>query len=255
MSQLELSKPEPQDRFEPQNRFPDCVCMKLHSAPTQLEESASPILTPTSRSQATSSQEIALKLTIRFSKQEIKIEKARSSVWFGLKRGELKLKIENGKIPLEKMGLTAPFTVEFEQEVQREKGSGIEANLAAVSSLKGSQSNKESTKAKYKTYQFYTKGTETDPVWVFEAKTEEQILIGQLTEGRLGTVEVTAKPCNVKATFEVRGQRDLYLIESEGLLGAKNLNRNPTAMLTREFFLRFIESKLQSYLSRVEVHL
>lgn len=238
-------------QLEPLNQFPDCVFMKLHTL-TQ-PEALPPILISASKQQNTTTKNIDLKLTIRFGEQEIKAPGG--CVRFGLKRGNLKLGLENCKIPLETMGLIARFENEIELEVQQENGKEAEVHAAAASSMKFKGTNKKSTKSKYRTCQCHTQGTEIEPVWVFQAKTEEPILKGQITEERLGKVEIITKPCAVKAKFEVRGQRDLYLSESEGLFGAKNLSRNRTALFTRHFFLQFIESKLQPYLSQVEVRL
>ena len=239
------------------NKFPNCVLMKLHSTLIQTQELQSSviILNHTSQTIGSATEQIDLKLTIRFGEEEIRVLK--SKVRFGVKRGELKLELENSRIPLEKMGLTAKFEPGVEVEVHQEKGGetqgsasiGIKSDLSTT--IKGS--TKTGRKAKYKDYQVFTKGTEEKPVWVFEVKTNELMLQGQLSEEKLGTVEITAQPCRVVATFEVRGQTDLNLTESEGLFSAKNLSRNRTALLTREFFLRSIAPKLQPYLSRVEV--
>lgn len=242
---------------EPDNKFPSCVSMKLHSTPIQPEELQSSIIIPnrTSQTIGSATEQIDLRLTIRFGEGEITV--LGSNVRFGLKRGELKLKLENSRIPLEKMGLTAKFEPSVEVEMHQEKGRetqgsasiGIKSDLSAT--IKGS--TKTGTKAKYKVCQVFTRGTEEEPVWVFEVKTNELMLWGQLNEEKLGTVEITAQPCRVEATFEVRGQRDLNLTESEGLLSARNLSRNRTALVTRELFLRSIAPQLQPYLSRVEV--
>jgi hypothetical protein len=56
----------------------------------------------------------------------------------------------------------------------------------------------------------------------------------------------------IEATFEVRGQQDIFLAEAEGLWD-KNLGRNKLAVLERELFLRFIAPKLKPYLSFTEV--
>ncbi len=232
------------------NLFPNCVFIKLHSEPIQ-PESAISLIVSTAPLQQVSVKEFELKLTIRFGEQEIQVPGGR--VCFGLKRGELKLKLENGLIPLEKTKLIARLETEIEFEEQQEKGKESEASIAIAAGIKTKDSDKTIVKGKYKAYPISTKGTEEEPVWVFETKTKEPILRGQLTQESLGVVQVNSSPCLIRAIFKIRGQCDLYLIESEGLLKAKSLSRNKTALLTREYFLRFIAPKLQPYISQVEV--
>ena len=64
-------------------------------------------------------------------------------------------------------------------------------------------------------------------------------------------VEIDARPCDVEASFTARGQRDIALTEG-WVLWAKDIVRNKTALLEREFYLRYIAPKLQPCLSRVE---
>ena len=85
-----------------------------------------------------------------------------------------------------------------------------------------------------------------------QASREHLILLGQLTKEAICILEVTGTPCSLTATFCIQNQSDIYLFDSSGLIAGKNLSRNKTAWLTREFFLRFIAPKLQPYLSRVE---
>ncbi len=245
----------PTSRVEPANRFPDCVFMKLHNEPLD-EKRRSPLVTIFTQYQSDNRRKVDLKLTIRFGRHEIKTPKLGSSVQFGLRGGELKLKLENGEMPLETMGLKSEFATEIEIETGRETGREIEAHLAMSGGLKDKGTSKQSDKVKRKVYQCRTRGDETNPIWVFEAKTGEQgILEGQLTQERLGIVEIADEICYVKATFQIRMQSDLYLIESGGLLGASNLSRNKSAFIERAFFQQFVERKLQPHLSQVEMQL
>lgn len=239
------------DQLKIENRLPDCVLMKLHSTSAQQEQVTSLILSTLSKPLAISSGEINLKLTIRFYKQKISVPGGQ--VEFGLKRGELKLSLENGTMPLEKVLLKSRLVPEIEVECQQENTGEIEANIAIAPALKNRDSYKTAMKSKYLANQVSTRGTEEEPVWVFECKTNESFLVGQLTEEPLGMIHIKSAPCRVKATFEVRGQRDLFLIESEGLFKAKKLSRNKTAWLTIEFLRRFIEPNLKPYLSQVDI--
>ena len=290
--------------FNVENRFSDCVFMKLHSTPVQAEEWINPSSLSTVQGSNISTVQspnilgsvfadltitpaqaegwinwinpsslslplvlvpnpprtdlVDLKLTIRFGQQEIKIGSL-GSVWFGLRRGELKLTLKTGMIPLEKMGLTAQFETEYELEEQHEKGMESGATLGVSTgisisispSIATKDTSKESSKVKSKVFQVCTTGTEENPKWVFESKIHKSGLEGQLTEAPLGIVEVWTSPCNFEAIFTVSRQRDIVLTEGSLLL-TKDIVRNKSAHLEREFYLRYIASKLQPCLSRIE---
>lgn len=217
--------------------------MRLHSAPVEPEQQPFAI----AQAPDETTKEVSLQLTIRFSKCTIGVPGGK--VEFRIRRGELDLKLTNGKIPLEKMGLTTPFELRTEVEEQQETGHEAEANIAEALSAKVKTASKTAIKTKSIHSPVENRGTEEHPVWEFSM---EPHLIGKLTKESLGTVERNGQPCSVEATFVVRSQTDIQLLDATGLLKAKNLSRNKTAWLTREFFLRLIEPKLQPYLSRVE---
>jgi len=244
----------PVSQFKAENRFPDCILMKLHSTPAQAEESTNPFPpSPLSVSNPSRPDLVDLKVTIRFGQEEIKIKRLEQfgRAWFSLRRGELKLTLKTGKIPLEKMGLTASFQIEYELEEQREEGMESGSTIGVSSSIATKGISRESSKVKSKVSQVRTIGTEKAPGWVFESKIDKLGLTGQLTEVHLGMVETEASPCDFEAIFTVRGQQDIVLTEGSLLL-AKDIVRNKSALLEREFFLRYIAQKLQPYLSRIE---
>jgi len=237
-------------QLQTENRFPDCVLMKLHCVPVELEQPeqvTTLILSPDARSTTTTTKTISLKLTIRFAKQTI--NSPGGQVTFGLKRGELDLKLINGRIPLEKMGLVATFELELEVEEQQEQGREAEANIAVAGGVKTKDASKSTIKTKSTRSRVAHRGTEENPIWEFSMA---PTLSGRLAEQPLGTIELNGLPCSVEATFSVRSQSDIELFDVAGLLKAKNLSRNKTAWATREFFLRFIAPKLQPHISRVE---
>lgn len=240
-------------QVESENRFSDCVFMKLHSVPISTEAKSSILLLKSITDWKTGScNQIELRLTIRFGEQEIKV--VGGHVWFGIKRGELKLKLENGKMPLESLALTPVFETVIELEVQNEESSETEGSTSVSVtggvSARTKGSRKTATKAKYRDYQVTSRGSEIDPVWIFEAKTTPT-LSGKLDKELLGVLQLTEKPARVVSVFEIRGQMDLHLTQAGGLW-TKDISRNKSALLEREIFLRTIAPKLQPYLSRME---
>jgi hypothetical protein len=243
---------------EPENKFQNCVFIKLHTIDSQRKEGFGGIFR-FPRRLGTTTVDVDLELTIRFGVHEIEVPGGRVRV--GIKRGKLKLRLENGKMPLEKMLMTGELKTSTEVEEQNEIGGETEGSTSIGGPTfgkllgKSKKSSKKSEKSKYVINQVFTQGTEEKPVWIFEAPINECMLKGQLSKGKLGSVEIYNKPCLIEATFEVKGSRDLYLGDVEGLLKAKDLSRNKTALLTTEFLLRWIAPSLQPYLSRVEVEL
>lgn len=198
---------------------------------------------------------INLKLTIRFGKQTITYPGG--TVQFGLKRGELTLRIGNGRMPLEKVQLKADFTKALEVEDQREQGRESEAAIAVAPGLKTKDASRRTIKTKQFVSQVHNRGTEEQPIWEFTAHPSQEppILLGQLTEEPLGTVEGEETPCSCTATFSVRNQSDLHLFDMSGLISTKDLSRNRLAWIERVFFLHFIAPKLQPHLSQVKGNL
>ena len=249
----------PPRQLQTENRVPDCVFMKLHPAPVQ--SAASPLGFQVAESPPVpSTDQIDLKLTIRFNKVTMKYPGG--TIEFGLKRGEFTLQLENGRIPLEKVALKAEFAKALEVEEQSEKGRGSELSLSGGSGMmpsmganfKMADTDKVAHKTKQIVPQITNRGTEEQPVWEFkvQAGSKDLILLGQLTEEAIGTLEVTKTPCSCTATFTIRNQSDLHLFDASGLISGKNLSRNKLAWIERELFLRFIAPKLQPHLSRVE---
>ena len=240
-------------QLKSENRVPDCVFMKLHSEPVQPAKAAVlwfQLVEPASTTLPI--EQFDLKLTIRFNKATIKCPGG--MIEFGLKRGELTLQLENGKIPLEKVALKAEFVKALEVEEQEEQGLEREVTVAMTGGVKGKDASKATSKIKRLVSQVHNRGIEEQPSWEFrvQASREHLILLGQLTEEAIGTLEVTGDPCSLIATFCVQNQSDIHLFNSSGLISGKNLSRNKTAWAARELFLRFIAPKLQPYLSRVE---
>jgi hypothetical protein len=225
------------------NKFPDFVYLKLSAHPLEQPSLLGSISSPTK------DQLVDLKLTLRFGTQTFHVPGGYVRV--RLKRGEIKLSLKNGKIPLEKMGLVAPFETTVEVEQQQTKGSELEATVAAGGSIKTKDASQQTTKVKSQASKIRNRGTENEPIWEFEANfIESPYLIGQLTDSSLGEIEINSQPCNLQAFFTVNSQKDLHL-EGEGLW-PKELSRNKLAVLERAFFNRFIAPKLQPYLSQVE---
>lgn len=243
--------PEP-PATEPENRFPDCLYIKLSGTPVEAAASIQPeLLLPKPAPKSHTVEQIDLYLTIRFG--EHKQQLTGGSVTFGLKGGELKFQLDNCRVPIEKIALSDEFEVGIETQQQEEtisqkQGSSTIA-LNPTVALGNMESEKIAKTYKTKDYQVRTKGTETAPVWEFIAKANP-CLQGLLKEAKLATIKVIDKPCGVKATFEVDVQ-NVYLTDA-WWMSEKNVIKLISSIRDRGVSKLFLERKLKPYLSRVE---
>jgi hypothetical protein len=228
--------------------------MKLEGIPVHPEKQDSFNL----RLNLAATDQINLYVTLQFNEQQESLFAGR--IKFGLTGGQLRLKLENAEIPLECRKLDGSVQLCFTDEKQQQRGSEnqTEVEAASVESQPRGKANVGTKKTQERTGKFQctscqitTKGSEENPVWVFELETGKPILKGLLENVKLGTLKVMRKPCRVEVTFEVL-PRDVYLTEVEGLL-PKNISKKRRAVLERAIARCLVEQKFKPYLSRQEL--
>jgi hypothetical protein len=205
-------------------------------------------------------EQIDLILNIYFGEHQEEIHYGSGNVTFGLKRGELKIELINGEVPLKNIQLKAEFQTVVETEVQEEKGGerqiGVQGALKTAGINAGSKTaKKKSVKVKTLEYQVRTGGgTPNEPSWIFEVKTSRQILEGLLQKTDLATIDVKSKPCRLVATFTLRKTEDICITNGE-LLWSKNITKKKIAVIERTIARRWLNEILNQkpYLSRVEL--
>jgi hypothetical protein len=238
---------------EPENKCPDCIFVKLEGKqiPRRFKLNFR-------QPERAATQQISLKLLISFNAQWESLKIGR--IKFGLKGGELKLRLENCKMYYEDCKLHAPLDISIQQERQEQKSSksrvGIEptwsdGQLGGKINFDTENTNGRTDTFKVNAYQVSQKGSEENPTWVFEVETGEPFLKGRLAGTELGLVTVERKPCSIKATFEV-SQRDIHIVEAEDpwLI---NLIPEKRTVLDIIFAKKLLEHKLTPYLSRAEL--
>jgi hypothetical protein len=200
--------------------------------------------------------QVDLVFNINFGEHQEPLE--RGHVRFGLKRGELKVTLTNGEVPLKNIKLNDVFETVVEKEVDVEKGRESQAvgnlgiNLGASGTSK--ESNKTTDKIKYKEYQVRATGNLTEPIWIFEVKTDKEILQGLLQNAPLATIDVTAKPCKLVVTFNVTRPEHICITDG-AYLGANSITKKKTAIIERGIIHRLLEGRIKEkpYLSQVEL--
>jgi len=206
-------------------------------------------------------KQVDLLLTINFNEQWQDLRVGR--VKFGLRGGELRLEIANGRIPYDARELASslPFTIkkEREEKASRKAQTGTKASGSlslpftsskAAAETRSTQEQLAETTDRFQLTdcQMTTKGAEDHPAWVFAVKTGETVLKGLLKQAKLGTLEIDAQPCQIDATFTLSKQ-DICLTSVDGIWPA-DINHNKRAWIERRIVLWMLESKLKPYLSR-----
>lgn len=178
----------------------------------------------------------------------------------GLKKGKLKVKLNNGAVPLANIKLDTIFQTEVEIDCERgnvtEKKGEVHAEPISIA-LVVNKTNIRTNRQRFTTkeYKVSSGGGSRDPYWDFEAKFED-FLAGLSQNTELATVNVEEKPCSLTATFEVENIEDICLTKGSFLWG-KNINMTKIrrAAIERGITKSFIKELLQekTYLSRVEL--
>jgi hypothetical protein len=203
---------------------------------------------------------IALFVTINFNEQWVDFTFGR--VKFGLQGGELRLKLENGKMPSElrnkdlKKLLERDLSVERQSGGEQERKSQVKGSLAPDLSKAGleavgedRQKDSRSDKFQLKMAQISHKGADDQPVWVFENKTGEPVLLGELADS-LGKMLIRDKDKSwgVEATFKPEMRQVVHT-------GLENLFKDDISGSKLKAFelgvaKLFLKHKTQPYLSR-----
>lgn len=222
----------------------------------------------------TETPQIDLYLTIHFNEQWEPLKEGR--IKFGLRGGELRLRLMGAEIPIESrhLGGSVELLLPRNQEPQREEiaptnnytpnSALIGGRIGEVLSLEEGvripplRTNKIFEAEPDKNHPFQgnichitKKVSEANPTWIFEEEIGKPVLKGFLHKVKLATLNVTAFPCRIQATFEVSG-RDICLTDAEGLWQS-DISRNKRAVLEQLTIRRVLEPKFKPYLSRVQL--
>jgi hypothetical protein len=207
---------------------------------------------------STDTQQIDLYLSVNFNAHWEPLLGGRFK--FGLTGGKLRLKLENGEMPLATRELSGLFDLCVQDVKQQQQDIENQSRVeTAVGESKPGVQNKPATEKTTKqiaqsqltSCQVSTEGSEANPTWLFGVKTGKPILKGLLKKAKLGTLNVTGQPWRVEATFEVSAP-DVHLTDAEDLWH-HDISPNKHAVLERKLILFLLETKLKRYLSWVQL--
>ena len=189
-------------------------------------------------------KQVNLQLTIQFNQQWVPLPSGRFK--FGLKAGELRLKLENGEISRTSGELGGSFS----QKESQTRAGIVQSVADATNENNAATVRTETPGGTGNSIQVTTKGSKENPAWVFQAESQP-VLQGLIQNAKLGTLNVSARPCRVAATFEV-SLRDVCLTDAEGLW-PPDISPNKRAVLDRAI-MHLLKSRSTPYLSRAELH-
>lgn len=228
--------------------------MKLQGIPVRIEKQGVFKL----KTKLAATDQIELYLTLQFNEQEEQLPGGR--IKFGLKGGVLRLRLENGTIPLASrvLGSSCKFSIQKDRQPQEASESQSTGRVSLTENKLGEKATLDTHKTperidrnQFIVCQVTTQGSENSPVWIFEVERGKPVLKGSLNNAKLATINVTAKPCRVEAIFFV-SPRDVCLTEAEGLW-PQNISKKRSAVITRAIAHRLLKQKLKPYLSRQEL--
>ncbi|WP_375329486.1 hypothetical protein [Microcystis sp. BLCC-F210] len=173
---------------EHDNKCPECLHLEMSGELVTSESKGVVSLFKKSEPKA-----FSLSVRLNFNQQWLDFSFGR--VKFGLRGGELRLKLENGQMPSELRNEALKKILARELEIERQLGgekeskSQLEGSITpdlSKASFKGvrEQRQKESRGDKFqlKIAQISHKGANNQPVWVFENRTGEPVLLGELMD-------------------------------------------------------------------------
>jgi hypothetical protein len=237
-----------------ENRFESLIKMEMQFKPIQLESILYGV--------KSTPEQVNLALSIYFGEYTLTLKDGRK-ISLRLKRGELRLNLENCRIALSNIKLKDELPVKIEEERQREKSSEAQAktsvsvNLGATTTKK--DGTKESQKIKVINYLIKLKWSSDCPYWEFICQGESAALEGAL-DCDLAIMDILNNPCQLWASFESPQIENIY-VNIPGNWLKKNLP-SLKEKLTKQGVSKIFSNnlhqelentlKLKSYLSRVE---
>jgi hypothetical protein len=238
---------------EHDNKCPECLHLEISGEPVASESKG-----VFSRFKKSEPEAFSLSVRIIFNQQWLDFRFGR--VKFGLRGGELRLKLENGQMPSELINEALKKILARELEIERQLGGEQESKFQLEgtvtpdlpkASLKGvrEQRQKESQGDKFqlKIAQISHKGANNQPVWVFENRTGEPVLIGELADS-LGKMLIAGVPWSVEATF-THEMRQVVITGLENLF-KDDISGHKLNVFELAVAKLFLKHKTQPYLSR-----
>ena len=238
-----------------ENKFPDCIAMNLQlTTASQTRQFFSFLNRLNPSKDRPTLKSIDVDLTVNFSaEQQIKVPGGEhlgfrgGKVSFGVRQGKLQLDLKNCQLHMNEIILDRSFKILMEIETQK-AGDQADQNGSSTSrrEIGDTLEVKMIENAPGDPLPVKPQETEDTLAWnfIFKAKGAGPLLDNAMTETKLGRLQLMDPPCEIKATFRVRGE-DIRLTWSK-VGPSQNLDRNKIALIERALALRYISPQLES---------
>lgn len=233
-----------------ENKFPDCIAMNLH---LKAESPPRPLFSFFKRFNPSvpppKPQELEVSLSVNFSShQQINVPGGQhlgfsgGKVNFGVRQGSLVLEVNNCQLNWDEITLDRSFKILMEIETQQ--SGNLEKQNGRLTGHNSDAAILESTNGA--PLQAHPKGDEeaAAKMFIFKAKGNGPLLGRALTETKLGRIQLMDLPCDIKASFKVRGE-DIRLTWSK-FGPSQKLTRNKIVLIERALALRYIKPQLEA---------
>jgi len=227
-------------RSQRENRCADCLFLDLKVA----------------TGDSLRTEQVGIHLTLNFHEQWKTLPLGR--VKFGLRGGELRLKVDNGIVPYENRDLvkalpisvSKSYTLTSNLEVQHSNEFSVSNSGASAKVGAGRKKVSGRTEAsEVVSCQVSSKGSDIEPAWAFALKAlDEDVLIGYI-DCHLCRVNIKGIPCKLEAIFQV-SKSDVWILDTEGIWPS-NISQNRKAIIERELVFYLLKNHIHPYISRV----
>lgn len=197
--------------YKIENNYPDCVLMELDLLPVRCQKEAEPNEDYISQ-KADYKNQIDLFLTIYFGQYKKVFNSC--NLFLGLKHGALRLKLDNGIIPLKNIVLSNNFETSYEVQFQEKETHTNQKDINIAFNPKigaGNSKSLEFTKiSKLREYQVTTQIISDEIIWHFWSNPANLILQGLLIKEKLATVNIVDFPLSGEVIFSIPSRSDVY---------------------------------------------
>ena len=195
--------------------------------------------------------------SIRFGVEQVSIRYGKAE--FGIKKAKLRVNLTGGQVPLENINLKTKLETEEDITLQQEttQQNNIRSNIgwknpeinAGCTTI-----NKDKKKYVIKNYLVKTEGGLSNPTWIFETSTNNDILEGLVQKISLAIVNITKSPCELNINFEIENPEDICLVNGK-IFSFDNITKKQTAIIERIIARMFLNRAIQEkpYLSQAKL--
>ncbi|WP_416665905.1 hypothetical protein [Egbenema bharatensis] len=267
-------------QFEVDEKFPDCVNVRLRLKPVYEKNPLQKILSliglPINKNEL---KDFELYLTINFNEkwEEVKFGPFSGQIKFGIKQGKLKLKLERCKAPIDCRELMGSLSIQTRKEIENQSSAGLSKGFSlsipfsmskdnSVGELSSETNSTKLFREKSEVVQHRVTGGGEDyaPFWSFEDTDSfnSSPLKGMMKNTKLCNITSEDENIYIEAFFCVEDVlRGVCITDIKGLIkglllaGIDEIDKKKFAHIERRILQCILEPKLNPYLSHLKLNI